>query len=588
MRRMVTEQAHVAVAGRNGGAKARLRKLHITNFRAIASATIEFGDTLALVGQNGSGKTSILRALNAFFNFEQERAAFEQGAHQYSAAKQSVIEVSIEGLTNPTLPQSGRSNEFRARLKFKKRAVWEVQRGGRWEVDNNFHDALNAEFAFALIPIRRDHEVAHASVDGLLDSAVEAWVTANRQRDHLSPKIQALADRLRSTTLAPFERHVRSLAPLDGPFSFEIAYNAPPDYKLLLQNLEVSVREGGQLIPLSDSGSGTQSMAIFALYAYLAKLQERSYLLGLEEPEQNLHPQAQQQLMRNINAMGLQVVFTTHSPTIVDLLDHEDVVLCRRGTSSQRDLEVRVTQIGRSFFIDRGLGREVYYKFHRKKNSEFLFADLVVVTESTIDAAVIEQLLQDAGESVHDLGISMVSLDGKENLHYMYHLLDVLGISRAFVTDRDYFLKFRDGDRKTSLDSRGLPQYRPEIQTKPSCVLNQLGLSPNDLSKLVTDLVRRPAAAAKSLQRHGFFCFMWDLEIDLAQSKAAQARFYERLNIREADRNVRHLLIDKAQAIKKQEALLPVIEGLEAKSLPTSYQALRRELPQLARAARAV
>ncbi|MFF0973695.1 ATP-binding cassette domain-containing protein [Kocuria sp. CPCC 205295] len=33
---------------------------------------MELGDTVALVGQNGSGKSSILRALNAFFNFEDE------------------------------------------------------------------------------------------------------------------------------------------------------------------------------------------------------------------------------------------------------------------------------------------------------------------------------------------------------------------------------------------------------------------------------------------------------------------------------------------------------------------------------------
>ena len=51
----------------------RLRRLTIRNFRAIAEAVIDFEDTVALVGQNGAGKTSILRALNAFFNFEEEK-----------------------------------------------------------------------------------------------------------------------------------------------------------------------------------------------------------------------------------------------------------------------------------------------------------------------------------------------------------------------------------------------------------------------------------------------------------------------------------------------------------------------------------
>lgn len=568
--------------------RVRLRKLQIKNFRAISDATIEFGDTLALVGQNGAGKTSVLRALNSFFNFEDERSAFEEGLHQFSPSLQSVIEVSIEGLEGTALPGRGRSNEFRARLKFRKRAVWEVFRAGKWCVDGSFHENLRQQFSFALIPIRRDHEVAHAPVVGLLDRAIEQWITANRQRDRLSPQIQNLAEKLRKGTLAAFERHVQSITPLDGPFAFEFSYTTQPDYRLLLQNLAVAVREGGQSIPLADSGSGTQSMAVFALYAYLAKLEEKSYLLGLEEPEQNLHPQAQKQLMRNLKAMGLQVVFTTHSPTIVDMLDHEDVVLCRRGASSRRDLEVRLSQIGRFFFSDHKLNRESYYKFHAKKNSEFLFADLVVVTESTIDAAVIEQVLVDSGESVEDLGIGMISLDGKENLHYMFYLLEKLELPRVFVTDRDYFLKFKNDERRESLNSQGLPQYRLEAQTKQSYVLKEFGLTQSEMTKLIDDLLNRPSKAAKTLLKFGFFCFRWDLEIDLAQSRVARERFFQRLKISGDDRNIRFLLKERGSVIKKQEVLLPVVEGLDAKSLPLSYQALRRELPKLARAARGV
>ena len=59
----------------------RITRLKIEKFRAVGSAEIELGDTVALVGQNGSGKSSILRALNAFFNFEDEKADFAQAFH---------------------------------------------------------------------------------------------------------------------------------------------------------------------------------------------------------------------------------------------------------------------------------------------------------------------------------------------------------------------------------------------------------------------------------------------------------------------------------------------------------------------------
>ncbi len=62
------------------GDTVRLTRLKIDKFRAIRDADKRIGEELALVGQNSAGKTSVLRALNAFFNFEQERASFEPGS----------------------------------------------------------------------------------------------------------------------------------------------------------------------------------------------------------------------------------------------------------------------------------------------------------------------------------------------------------------------------------------------------------------------------------------------------------------------------------------------------------------------------
>lgn len=68
----------------------RVTRLKIQKFRAIEYAEIELGETIALVGQNGAGKSSVLRALNAFFNFESERQAFEDGVHRYTASTQTI------------------------------------------------------------------------------------------------------------------------------------------------------------------------------------------------------------------------------------------------------------------------------------------------------------------------------------------------------------------------------------------------------------------------------------------------------------------------------------------------------------------
>ncbi len=50
----------------------------------------------------------------------------------------------------------------------------------------------------------------------------------------------------------------------------------------------------------------------------------------------NLHPQAQRELMSALTKTtngtdAIQILLTTHSPAIVDQLDHLDIVICKRS-----------------------------------------------------------------------------------------------------------------------------------------------------------------------------------------------------------------------------------------------------------------
>jgi predicted ATP-dependent endonuclease of OLD family len=52
------------------GDRMKLKQAIIENFRSIKNCSIRFHELTAIVGENNSGKTGILRALNSVFNYE--------------------------------------------------------------------------------------------------------------------------------------------------------------------------------------------------------------------------------------------------------------------------------------------------------------------------------------------------------------------------------------------------------------------------------------------------------------------------------------------------------------------------------------
>ncbi|MBS7053289.1 MAG: ATP-binding protein [Veillonella sp.] len=49
----------------------------------------------ALVGENNSGKTSVLRALNAVFNYLDEEPYFRNESHKYSSRANTHIKITL-------------------------------------------------------------------------------------------------------------------------------------------------------------------------------------------------------------------------------------------------------------------------------------------------------------------------------------------------------------------------------------------------------------------------------------------------------------------------------------------------------------
>jgi len=95
-------------------------------------------------------------------------------------------------------------------------------------------------------------------------------------------------------------------------------------------DVELSLLEGNIPIPIDVVSDGT--LRILGLLA-LGGAKEPPALLGIEEPENGIHQRRLRliaSLLKNRSSSGTQVIVTTHSPLLVDLIPHECLYVCRK------------------------------------------------------------------------------------------------------------------------------------------------------------------------------------------------------------------------------------------------------------------
>jgi predicted ATP-dependent endonuclease of OLD family len=564
----------------------KLKRIKIEKFRGIRLSEINVGNELAIVGQNSAGKSSILRALNAFFNFDSEQKSFTTGRHSFQNTSTSVIEVEFSDVPIAcTLPRTNaNSTNIIFRLRYKKSPIWQVYSSGTWQaLQADWCDELRKFIKYVYVPLRRDHEVSGWGDNGLLKSVVDAWMLSHTsKRDTISPQVSRLASFIQNGALKGLTKHLDKVTPINGNFAFNLEFGALPDYRLLINELVLKISEGDIIVDIEDCGSGTQSLSAFALYSYLAELEGNTYILGIEEPEQNLHPQAQRELLKSLKSLPMQVLFTTHSTVIVDELDHDEVVLCRRIKSSTRDIEINTTQLDSGFWRRNNLDKNKYYQFYKRRNSEFFFSNFVILTESPIDSEIVKKLILDAKLDPIEYGVSVLSLDGVDSLPYAFHLLRELSFSFATIVDKDYFLPYLNDELANSRSTNGFPRYKREYQA--GTIIDKLLPDLQDRNQLLNLFHSNHSKAMTILEKFNVYCFKWSLEIDLVNSGPAKQLLYRKLGIPSNQQSSKTLLENYHKALKRLEHLMPTVSSLKPTNLPNSYSRIRKSLPLKIRA----
>lgn len=568
----------------------KIKDIHISKFRSVENGKFHFNQVTAIVGQNNSGKSALMRALNSFFNPDIEIHHFIDGTNLYTTQR-SVPRIIIDFESVPNKPIYNpfvNNGEICIKQEFNKqrnKLEYSVKNNGSFQIaSEDFVRELFTDVQFVLIPTERGAKYKGQDEISILRKLLDNFFsTHTAKRDTLSPKVKDAFKYFKNNALSKVSKEIEDMYLAKKGFSVEIDSRFPLNYELFINDLSIKIIEEEQNFKLEECGSGIQSLVAISIYRYLAKLNHTNFIIGIEEPEINLHPQAQKELifalLDETNNNDLQLIFTTHSTVLIDELDHTKIVLVRKEKDDKRSFKTTIHQLNSNFWVNYNLQTLQYDKFHKFRNSEFFFANHVIVTESPTDSEVFRNLLKLKNVVIERHGISVLELSGISSLKYAFYLLRDLKIPKTMIVDKDFFFDYQNGTKANSRYANGFFNYRNTYNNEP--LIPEIINNQNKRTQIEGLLTSNHSRALDLTLEFDVLCMKYNMEMDLVASNTASNLIYQKLNIPLPNRNTHNLLTNFEGGLKKLDLLLYVITNLPHQNLPNSYKRLIKRFKEI-------
>lgn len=336
-----------------------VNKIKIDNFRSIRTLDIDsLSDLTSISGLNNSGKSNVLRAVNAFFNDVTEGDESIDIPRDYYRLDKSRAKKSIKVEVQFTLPQEFKFRKslsdvedlFEGSRVFSIAKEWTIREsqpsyyldGAKLDAQRQLYaEAFLRLIKFRYIPARTSPlDVIRGEESGLRDVLVRRL--AKNVSEESQQAFQALATTSQSLLLSVAHRFS------DFQDIGNVELQLPRSWKEIVFSFAYAVINNETSFEDFLQGSGIQSLLMLrTLYLIDSDFSQQfgwrqASIWALEEPETSMHTSLVAQIAAFLAEISveprLQVICTTHSHLIIGHSGKPTVLASENGTTTARKI----------------------------------------------------------------------------------------------------------------------------------------------------------------------------------------------------------------------------------------------------------
>lgn len=437
-------------------------------FRGINELALDLGQVTVLIGENNTGKTSVLDALKlAIYHLGRRRPIFNE--LDFHLPSEDASPSSAEPITIEVIFSDERSESWKQQLvtSLNRANILQVDEKGisrvhlrltceydqttrefthKWSFLDQDKIELSKALNAGIQALRREIQYYYLSalrdVSHHFDARGPFWRPFLKDSQLSETQKSEIEERLKEVNNLIVSSHssfnqvkeqlhqLQSLIPLGSkdPVSIEAV---PSRTFEILSKAQVQIGAlTGAKIPLSLHGEGTQSLAVLMLFfAFLESQDLGTSILAMEEPEAHLHPSAIRMFWKLVQRFPYQSLISTHSGELIAETDVENIRRLAQTPNGIKAFQILSDELS--------LDETNKFNYHiRRTRGELLFARCWLLVEGQTEVWIYEAAARASKLDLHQEGVRIVEYQ-HSGISIMTKAANSLGIVWYCVGDDD-------------------------------------------------------------------------------------------------------------------------------------------------------